>query len=447
MKRHVATLAASVLLAASSARAHDDEAGFSFGTYGRVQAATDLEGGTPRPANVVAHGPRIVEDSYVELDLRYLLRPRADVRAHTVATLALRGEPFHYTGRFEAQLAIRNLYLGILRGPAHAWVGSRMLRGDDIYLLDFWPLDEANLLGGGVDVRLDPWALSLYGGLSRPLDPFHFQKTQVQDRVFGATDVVVLDRQRMTAGAVGAWASSSFKAKLLAEAQALPSGTRLRADDTVEELPSDAGFAFGAQAGVFGALGETARASHVNLFLRLGFGLAAYGDLAIPFGFGPDRRVFPDAQELILGLSADAEHGPAGMLVGGYLRRFADADEADDDPDDGWEWVLDARPFFTLARDVAIAADLSYQERHPRGLSPSALVPLDAAVLQLAPMLLYTPTGPGSFARPQLRLVWRIAHRNEGARDLYPEGDPRRGETWDHYLGLQAEWWYQSSYR
>src|SRR4051812_32468697 len=35
--------------------------GFRFGSYGRVLAGTDLRGGKPLTANVVAHGPRIVE--------------------------------------------------------------------------------------------------------------------------------------------------------------------------------------------------------------------------------------------------------------------------------------------------------------------------------------------------------------------------------------------------
>ena len=36
-----------------------------------------------------------------------------------------------------------------------AWVGSRMYRGDDIYLFDYWPLDDHNIVGGGVFYRKD----------------------------------------------------------------------------------------------------------------------------------------------------------------------------------------------------------------------------------------------------------------------------------------------------
>ena len=39
------------------------------------------------------------------------------------------------------------------------------------------------------------------------------------------------------------------------------------------------------------------------------------------------------------------------------------------------------------------------------------------------------------------------ARLNEGARDLYVPDDPRRAETWVHFLGVQAEWWFNSTYR
>ena len=55
-----------------------DDRGFRFGSYGRVIAGTDLRGGKPEKILVVAHGPRIVEDSYLELDFVVRLR---DARA------------------------------------------------------------------------------------------------------------------------------------------------------------------------------------------------------------------------------------------------------------------------------------------------------------------------------------------------------------------------------
>ena len=66
---------------------------------------------------------------------------------------AYSGDLFHFTGNFSQNFAIRNAYaevenLGI--SGLSLWAGSRMYRGDDIYLLNFWPLDNLNTIGGGV---------------------------------------------------------------------------------------------------------------------------------------------------------------------------------------------------------------------------------------------------------------------------------------------------------
>ncbi|NCQ59297.1 MAG: hypothetical protein GW913_01355, partial [Myxococcales bacterium] len=44
--------------------------GFAFGSYGRVVAASDLQGAMGSDADIVAHGPRIDESVYAELELR-----------------------------------------------------------------------------------------------------------------------------------------------------------------------------------------------------------------------------------------------------------------------------------------------------------------------------------------------------------------------------------------
>ena len=50
----------------------------------------------------------------------------------------------------------------------------------------------------------------------------------------------------------------------------------------------------------------------------------------------------------------------------------------------------------------------------------------------------------GVYARPQLRLIYNVSFLNEGAVELYPEGDPRRADV-QHFLGVGAEWWFNSS--
>ena len=61
-----------------------------------------------------------------------------------LALLALPGPAF----------AVRNFYFAMDKMPDNAstslWFGSRMYRGNDIYLFDTWPIDNQNMLGGGI---------------------------------------------------------------------------------------------------------------------------------------------------------------------------------------------------------------------------------------------------------------------------------------------------------
>ena len=427
--------------------------GFAFGSYGRIGVGTDLRGSTPEPTTVVHKGSRIVENSYTEADLYYRMRTDKGVDVKTVTTLAFADDPFHYTGKFDTTLALRNLYAEAAWSSGLAiWIGSRMYRGDDIYLLDYWPLDDINTVGGGVTFRKERLYGALHVGANRLLDPFQYQERQVTDPTFGSTYIVDLDRQHMIASATSSYrlidpspGGLGAKAKLHLEIHALPDGSRLREDETREELPSDFGWSLGAQLGLWGFADGL---SHANMFVRFSQGLAAFDELQLPEGFDATKKTFPDASELVLAMSANYElGGRGGAMLGAYARRFVDADPNQDDRDDGWEYIIDVRPHYAIMGDVEAAVDLSYQARFPRGLSPTMLIALDPAVVQVAPMLIYSPFGAGAYARPHFRLLYRAAHLNEGARDLYPLDDARRSRSWIHYLGVQAEWWFNSSYR
>src|SRR6185503_10179778 len=107
----------------------------------------------------------------------------------------------------------------------------------DIYLFDWWPLDDLNTLGAGLSWHR--WAklrVDAHAGVNRLLDPFQHQTRDVSDPEFGATTVDALDRQRL----VTSLALTHFvdlpggrhgKVKLYTEVQSLPSGERRRADD------------------------------------------------------------------------------------------------------------------------------------------------------------------------------------------------------------------------
>jgi len=437
------------------------EAGFRFGSYGRVLAGTDMRGGKPAKILVVAHGPRIVEDSYLELEFSYgFLREKdTTIVVRPIITLAFDGTLFHDTGEFDAQPALRNMFLdGRIGDDLTLWVGSRMYRGDDIYLFDYWPLDDINTVGAGIQyaprVHIRGGEEHLEGaahiGFNRLNNEFQFQEIDVANPVQGATTVEQLNRQRIVASTTLAYVAPyegvgpGIKLKVHGEYHALPAGTRKRMDGTLESLPSDRGFLVGAELGTFGLSGDKRFRRHLNLFTRYAKGLAAFDELAPPTTFGPELTT-SRANEFTFGVSGNWDHALGNLMVGALSRRFVDADTSSTDPDDGWEYAIDARPLVKVARDFFVGGDVSYQARFPQGLNPITLNAEDPAVFQIAPMIAWSPMGPSSYDRPQIRFVYRAAHLNQAALDLYVPDDPRHGHPWQFFLGAQAEWWFNSS--
>ncbi len=120
-----------------------------------------------------------------------------------VATLAIASPVFHYTGNFGIQMAVRNLYLetrGFGGSNLSVWAGSCMYRGDDIYLLDYWPLDNTNTLGGGARYDFTPNTyLAAHYGITQPTTDF-FVQSVTESQPFnnpGAANVLILNRQEI----------------------------------------------------------------------------------------------------------------------------------------------------------------------------------------------------------------------------------------------------------
>ena len=433
---------------------------FTFGSYGRVIAASDLRGGTGRQANIVSHGTRIDESTYAELQLerrdRYASTYGDGVTTHVVATLAIAGPLFHETGSFDAKLAVRNLYAeasGIFHKGFTAWAGSRMYRGDDIYLLDWWPLDNLNTVGGGVRLALDTTSkeatqLALHAGLGRPLDPFYFQtRPSSTPTGFGATDVVVLDRPRLIVSAKATHIErigtdgAGVKASLYSELHSISRGTRVTDTGDKEQLPADSGAVIGMQLGAFTGHRDT----FVNLFLRYATGIAAYGDKTVPTALTVEHTA-RGAHEALVALSANYEHGPFAVLVGAYLRGFKDASGNPYSRNTFNEGTIVVRPTAWLGEHVGIAVEGSYQGLSAAG-TDDAGAPIRAHLWRFGVMPFLTPAGWGSFTRPHLRLIYAYTARSSGAQSLYPIDDRFSKRGGEHYLGIGVEWWFNSSYR
>ena len=435
--------------------AKQKDAGFQFGSFGRIRAATDLRGSGPQWANIVAYGSRLDASPYVELELRNTQYPSEsdpNLRVRVVSTVAMSGDPYHYTGKWESNMALRNLFVDI-KGLGYeglsVWMGARMARGDDIYLLDTWPLDNLNTVGGGVAVDVGTGTRALiHIGTNRLMNSsFQYQSRLVPSGI-GTDLAVTLDRPRTIGSAKitqffnGFDASEGVRASLYAEGHFLPSGTLENSDSTVRpttELPSDTGFVIGAQGTVYG-FGDSDGSAH--LFVRYARGIAAYGDLAVPKVLTHKGRA--SASDLFIGAGSNYQTGRFALMSGAYIRYFDASMGATYSANQFWEGILALRPHALLTEHVALAAEFSGQFKSTKILDGQGNhnVP---TVWRVSLLPILTPMGMGTLFRPIIYGTYTASIRNDAARSLYPTEDPRSGREVEHYLGLQTEWWFNQT--
>lgn len=440
--------------------ANTDPEGFRFGSYGRVVFGTNGHGEPVYPVNITAHGPRLEESTYVELDMMYRFMPAPNIASRVVSTLALNDTLFHYDGNWESGIAVRNLFLEMRPLSFNGfsfWAGSRMYRGDDIYLLDYWPLDNLNTVGAGFWMDRKPLRGGIHMGFNRIRGPYQYQEETVNTTDVGQTTVVTLNRQRFIAsGKLEYWkmlgADLGFKIKGYGEFHQLPSGTYNALGDPAEriELPAENGMVLGAQAGLWGF----APHSFVNVFARYAMGIAAYGEFSQPLGLGSLPDLAPDysardARDFVLAMVGNyVLPGRLGVQLGAYWRSFLDADGLDFDWDDGTELVFSARPMLFIpeifGRQVALGGEVSYQRSDRAGLHPETNAPAHPSVWKFSFLPTWI-TGEDTYSRPVIRLFYTVALPNEDARLWYHRLDDRRTRSVEHFVGISAEWWFNSS--
>ncbi len=425
--------------------------GFSFGSYGRVTAATDLRGRTGRPSNLVAFGTRLDLPSYAEVQFNYDGRVR-DIGWRAVVTLGMNENLFHFTGRFDGTFAIRNLYLeerGVFSEALSLWAGSRMYRGDDVYLLNWWPLDNLNMVGGGA--RWEPGdRLNLQAavGINRLDDPYQLQTIRVAPRDgFGPVTALLLDRPRVIGSLKATWflngrlARQGFKLSFYSEFHGMSAGVR-QIDDYGRrvELPGDSGFVAGAQGGIYRG------ANFVNLFVRYSQGLGAYGDLRVPTTLD-NGRTASRAREVSVAFASNWERGAFALMAGGYFRYFRDADPGVFSRAALMEGAIAARPIVWFGQHAGLAVDLSWQRITYEALDPiSGNGALAGTATRIGVVPFVSPAGRGSYTRPHLQVIYQATIRDEGARRLFAPDDPLGFNGVEHFLGVSTEWWFNSSY-
>jgi hypothetical protein len=434
---------------AGVARAEDE---VRLGSYGRVLAAGDLRGGGGGGVNVVSYPTRLEKGPYTELDVIFNQKRKDGFKVRAVTTLALSGDLFHYDGQWDADLAMRNLYAEMDGwagdAPLTAWAGSRMVRGDDVHLFDFWPMDDLNTVGGGLVFHPEGWAVALHGGANRLAGG----DWQVQDLALprpgavGTESVRVLDRQRALISArlervVDLGDDRAVRVRLYGEEHLLPEGTRYVDEQNLAEvLPSDSGTLLGAQLSGWG----WAENSYAHVWVKYAMGLAAFDELGTPLGgLAPDLTA-SGAHDLLLATEANHEAGRLSLLVGAYTRRFVDADPNDVDVDDRWEVAAALRPGVALSDHVTLFGEASVQRLAPDGLNPRTDQRDTPVVTKLSVFPTIRP-GSGTFSRPELRVQYTYSHLNDDTRLWYAWEDARRQYAHHHFVGIGAEWWINSA--
>lgn len=424
--------------------------GFSFGSYGRVGVGLDQKGRTGYGVNVVSFGPRLELPPYLELNLYYGGRLPGGPRWRIILAPAFGGDFFHYTGSFESRFAVRNAYAEVVDlglAGLQLWAGSRMYRGDDVYLLNFWPLDNLNTVGGGAIWANPQWELKLHGGLNRPADPFQYQTVPTAPRGVGPPgEAVVVDRPRLVMSFKATrflGAAPGAKISLYGELHRVPEGERqFVSQERKEALPADLGGVVGAQLG-----GWLREFTFVNLWFRAAFGLAAYGEFTPPSRLGADKKT-TRAREFTFALSLNYESKWVGLMAGGYARGFTDAGPGPYNAYDYVEGALALRPHVYLHKYFHVAVEVSYQGRQYGGFDPLLNRRLTPQVFRAGIMPIVAPFGPGAYSRPQIYLAANWSRLNDDARlALFDSPDLRAAESNVFYFGIGAEWWFQSSYR
>ena len=435
--------------------------GFIFGSYGRVQITSDFDGHPGREINVVSHGPRLAEPSYAEVDLGYRLVKDDGPAMKELFTLALFEPFYHYSGDVEQYLAVRNLYAEA-RGfipYISIWAGSRMYRGDDVYLLDYWPLDNLNTIGGGLG--FNNWGVDLKAhlGVNRLDNDYQFQRVKVPNEGFGSSEMVMLERQRWIYSFRGQYRLTAIpgplamKFVLYSEYHRLPKGERIPKeliqdevpdyipDHIQEKLPEETGYKVGGEIGLDGIPPN----GFVNLFVAYSADLAAYGEWGVPWGLNTSDKT-EGATDLVVALSGNWESRWVGVMAGAMLRRFEDADPNEYDIDDYWEGVFALRPVVYITDYFHQGIELSYQQHYPFGLDPGTNSQEIPEIWQISVLELLS-WDRGNYARPQFRIVYTYSMLNDAARNRFPKDDIRRGDSEQHFIGLGVEWWFNSSYR
>ena len=428
-----------------------------IGSYGRIGINSNLKGGRTKEIKVVSHSSRIEESPYQEIYFKYDFSSKTatknNIRNELNFAIAFDDSIFHYNGNFKVKSAIRNFYLNsknLIKG-LNLWVGSRMYRGDDIYLLDFWPLDNLNTLGAGLCYKIGNTLIKFHTGTNRldqgnKKDSYQllYYTVPLRDKI-GTQKIIILNRQKYIADLSFSHKLKDFKFKFYTELHRI-SKSDYKYENQNYTLPQDGGFLLGTQVTYLG-FGKN---NFIHLFFKYSSALAAYGELGIPYDLNRDNKT-SGAKEILLGLSFNLEKNNFGIMAGSYIRSFKDADASEYDNDDISEGIVDIRFLYYISDFFHISTELSYQRLSYKNLDSITLKQEIPQIFKFMLLPTISPNGRGNYTQPKISLVYGLSLYNNSAEKiidpLYLDNEEISPETWEnlsHYIGITAQWWFNN---
>ena len=306
--------------------------GFHFGSYGRVMSAhrqhraPGAQAGTSSPTALASISTPTPSSSCAARTTGRRPAPTPGWWRPSPSSAPI----FHYNGNFNARFAVRNLYIeetGLGLKRLTVWAGSRMYRGDDIYLLNFWPLDNLNTVGGGAALHVPQGSARSSSSTPASTSPTTPSSSRWRSGPLPLNQLGDARRSRSTTARSTSRARKHQQHLLDRQHRARASSPSATARSTTPAPASarspDRQFenAAARQRVVAGAqLGAVHGQAHhpPQPVLPLRAGLAAYGEFDAPTQLNA-KRTSKGAHELLVALGGNYEIGAFGVLLGAYF--------------------------------------------------------------------------------------------------------------------------------
>ncbi|PIB35225.1 hypothetical protein BFP72_07350 [Reichenbachiella sp. 5M10] len=445
--------------------------GFGFGSYGRIGVGwlptiQSSDGRRLNLNNMGSIGGRMEEQDYMELGVAFHIKPDNFPKDSTQITVQIRSSLYsnnlEYFGNSSTGDAFSSLTLAfpeifveardVLTKYLNVWVGSRLYRGPDVHMADYFYFNDHSGQGFGVEYKGTRMSMNFVSSTdtTASVPPYFYLNIK------SGTPSLELRQRLVTVVEQDIPLSKESFITLIGEYHHMgdPSDKEINPGDSsaLYSFPGEDGWVLGAKL-QWNRIPGFSQGSFNHVALRYGHGIANGGD-------GGNSRTWNTfgAANLDTYSFANAyawhfvDHFLLNMgdrmSVNGYglFNKSKGAADTDGLADTylgrevynlKTEWALGVKVVNYITDQFHFQSELHHAERRDGDQPWYAMTKLS-----LVPTL--AVTGNRSvWARPHLRLVYSVARYNNAARDAaYSPYLALSGpERWGQYIGVKAEWW------